>query len=267
MQDQVLQWWHGYPYFWMQVLWFGVFCLLYLFLGELRTVALWGGLLMLPLLPTFLFFEGNYWSPIRIGGLVLGIEDPLCLFALGSVATACGFIPFRSRISINTRPHQVILRVSTAVLGAVLFCLFLMAGYSAHTACLLAFSGLLLLVLILRHSLWHLSLIGALSFSTLGCVMLWLAFWIWPQFEGQWSQDNWWGIRIAGLPLGEVIWAACFGASYPTWVAWCFDGFIDKGVVDQAFPKVRLCLYRIVKYFRPKSDSRRYVLATHPNQR
>ena len=63
-----LNWFNTYPYLVNNVVGL-VFCILaYAIIRKPGNLALVGGLGYVPLLPSYLVFEGQHWSPVRLGG-------------------------------------------------------------------------------------------------------------------------------------------------------------------------------------------------------
>ena len=68
-----------------------------------RKIILVSGLASAPVFPLILLLEGTYWTPQRLGGLALGLEDALCSFAVGALAGLVSICPFQHRITMLIR--------------------------------------------------------------------------------------------------------------------------------------------------------------------
>ena len=58
----------------------------WLMAGPQRMLMLLAGAITLPFFPLAALFNGEYWTPVRLGGGPLGLEDALYSFALGARA-------------------------------------------------------------------------------------------------------------------------------------------------------------------------------------
>lgn len=80
-------------------------------------MSLVGGLFLMFLIPCVLLFEHSYWRPVRVGGSVTGIEDPLNLVILGASTTLLALLTFRKRIRLP--PPAVAALVERGAVAAV----------------------------------------------------------------------------------------------------------------------------------------------------
>jgi len=217
-----LTWLNAYPYLVNNVVGL-LFCILgYAIIRKPGNLALVGGLGYVPLLPFSLVFEGQYWSPVRLGGWWLGIEDLINLFNLGFTVCLLASLPFRSTLWLAFQPRQILTRAATlGPMAAAVFLAFWLTGTDPITSNFAANSVMLILVLILRKDLWPLALSGFLVYGLF--FFLWgkTNFLVWPDFLLQWNQDNFWGVRYLGLPIGEIGYGFSLGSFYPAYVAYC----------------------------------------------
>lgn len=49
-----------------------------------------------------------------------------------------------------------------------------------------------------------------------------------PEFPGQWSLEELYGIKLFGIPVEELMWAFATGAVWPLIVAWSLNVQLDK---------------------------------------
>ena len=213
-----------YPYLFAGLLGLGLTAGLYAFAGRQRRMMILSGLLCLPLVPAAMLFEGNYWSPVRLGGWALGAEDFLFAFSTSSTAWLIAAWPFRRRAILDSAGSIHLRRVAIVyAVGWAVFLILWRAGLAVMTAHILATAAVLLFVLILRRRLWPMALRGAVGGVILYAVVLRTFFWIWPGFVSQWARGGVWGMIVVGLPLGEIVWACVFSAAWPLSAAYAFD--------------------------------------------
>ena len=91
------------------------------------------------------------------------------------------------------------------------------------TAVLLSI-GLALLILYWRFPRYQtVGLICAVSFSFFYFIVLKTMFLIFPEFPLMWNSHNLSGVVFLYVPAEEILWALCFGAVWPHFVAYVFD--------------------------------------------
>lgn len=169
-------------------------------------------------------FESSYWNPVRLGGGPLGIEDLLCGFMVTSFIWAGHCVAFQEeRRVMGSRVFWwrcLILGIPSALPFLTLYWLRWDGLFLAIVQPL----TILAVVLWWRPSLWPFCLSGLFSFAVFWWASLRICFWISPGFLQQWNLDAWFGVRAGGVPLGEVLWAACLGACWPVFMIWCLEG-------------------------------------------
>jgi hypothetical protein len=89
-----------YPYLLSNVLWLTAVLLAVVFppLSAQRRLILRQGLLGAVFFPFAAVANGEYWSPVRMAGFGLGIEDMFCAFNLGATAGLLAVLPFRRNL-------------------------------------------------------------------------------------------------------------------------------------------------------------------------
>lgn len=178
----------------------------------------------LPLVFTFLIFEGSYWHPIRFGGWSFGIEDLLCLFYLGSLSSSAAFLPFLKQVSADLVISRILKRgLFWGCTGLSIFLILWMSAMDPHTSVLMSYFTVLVLLLFQRHDLWPISLSGFLIVGPAYGLWVKACLLIWPEFVLQWNLDAFWGAKIIGIPAGELAYGFTLGACYPLGVAYCCD--------------------------------------------
>lgn len=192
--------------------------------GQRRLVIL-SGLMNLLAAPFCLFLQGSYWSPKRVGGFLLGLEDVLFSFFVAALAWLLAAWPFRHRLHLSHQgsgsPWRRYALVSAPTVGFYLLLVWVRVDpMSALIITLLVAGGALL---ILRRDLWPFSLTGFLIFPPVYLLLVKLCYWIWPESVCQWNLQSFWGQIIGGLPLGELVWALAYGPSWPLYVGYVFQ--------------------------------------------
>jgi hypothetical protein len=103
-----------------------------------------------------------------------------------------------------------------------------LAGMNCVTATLVVSVGLLILLLGRRISLWRLALAGLVTFTPIYLIEEKLQFAAWPNYLSYWNSGGLWGTLVLGIPLGEIAWAAVFGAVCPVVIASVLDITFDR---------------------------------------
>jgi hypothetical protein len=130
----------AYPYMFAYVIGMPVYLAVLIAARRSFVSILAAGLVLVPFAPLAVFHETAYWSPRRIGGLPVGVEDALYLFVSGSFAYAlAGLVhPFpQIRISGVTRAaRRVALITIAALVVSIAFALAPFGGFMA--SCIIA---------------------------------------------------------------------------------------------------------------------------------
>jgi hypothetical protein len=172
-----------------------------------------------------ILLENEYWTPRRLGGWALGVEDLICSFFVAAMAWFSVAIYFRDRITFATPIRKFWLRYwGLAIVSVSCFLvIYFVLGLTGMSALILATGLLAVYLLVRKFSLWPLALTGLLVFPVIYLSMTRLDFWLWPNFLEQWSKALPWGRRVMGLPLGEITWSIVFGVYWPLFTAYIFD--------------------------------------------
>ena len=187
-------------------------------------LAIAAGLFSLPSSLIAFSFEGDYWTPVRLGGLTIGVEDLVFCFVAGALAWLLAGWPLRRRIRSTPRWRTAIKRY--AMLGALGGSVII--GWEIadrHSMMGFTVSSLLVLttVLVLRRQLWVFAISGALLYPAVHILVVRIQFWIWPDYVLFWNTGGLLGRTIAGVPLFEFAWSVVFGAVWPVIVAFVTD--------------------------------------------
>ena len=177
------------------------------------------GLIGLPAALFLPWLERVYWSPVRVGGRAVGVEDLLISFAVSALAWYVVALRFRSRLGPPV-PVPVAFRRSLAP-GATAIGAFLAGwaiGLDPMSALLAAYALVVAAFLLRRPSDTGIALWGAGAFALAWFALVRVTFAAFPGFETQWSTEGVWGVAVAGVPFGEIAWAIAFGAFWPLFV-------------------------------------------------
>ena len=213
----------NYPYFWMTAIGALAVAIMIATSRRHRKAIFFSALAGIPPAMFSPAFEGRYWSPRRLLGGGLGIEDFLCGFMVsGMLWWAICLIPRFGRMELDfsrfwSRYWLVALPAIAASNGAYF------ADADGLTLALIGPAVAAAILVFLAPSLWRFSAAGLAAFLALWWINLKLYFMAWPHFPGSWNQGVWFGRSVAGVPVGELLWAVAFGACWPAFMAWCMD--------------------------------------------
>ena len=186
------------------------------FISSLAAIASW---------PFTVFLENEYWNPTRMGGFQLGIEDALFSFDAAAISMLITILILNSRLTFDFQMRPFIKRsLIPFFLATIIFLSGYRAGLNAMTSLLLTQAALIVFLLGFRPDMLLMAIIGLLGFVPVYFIMVKVVFWVWPNFVYEWNQNQLWGRLIWGVPLGEVVWALGFGAWWPLFVGYVFNG-------------------------------------------
>jgi hypothetical protein len=216
----------SYPYLFTNIASFLIFVVGGRFILQRRHwgVMLLCGALNAPCFPLLIFFENEYWNPVRLGGWILGVEDILCSFMVAVMSWFVFALLFSRRITIPERPkilwprYRIIAGVSVLIF---LFCYWV--GLKSMTSLVLTCAIVACLVIMIKRELWPLALGGGIGFGVIYLVMVRIYFFIWPDFVLQWNAQAFWGCPVGGIPMGEIVWALAFGVYWPLFMMYVLD--------------------------------------------
>lgn len=221
---------NGHPYLFSGLLGLAVVFGGYIFAGNQRQAMVVSGLTLIPLAPLAVFHEAVYWSPTRLLGGPIGIEDVIFLFQAGTMTWLLSVWAFRHRIRVTLSVSQIARRaVALAALGVALLLFLLSFGLDIMTSSLVGIMIVAVGVLIWRPSLWPLAPAGALAYSTFYLLFLNFSFWIWPDLISYWNPASAWSRLVLGIPVGELAFAVVLGAAYPICMGFYLDAVLGRG--------------------------------------
>lgn len=189
--------------------------------GQLTVLA---GLACVPCALIAFTFEGDYWSPVRVGGFAIGIEDVVFCFAAGALAWLGAVWPFRTRCVVALAWRVAIVRyLLLSLVGGSVFVLSYTSGQYSMTG----FAGGSLLILIalifIKRELWVLVATGVVAYTFIHVLSVRVQFWIWPDYVSYWNPTGLMGTQVMGVPVIEFAWAAVFGGVWPVIAGYVFD--------------------------------------------
>ncbi|MBL8838117.1 MAG: hypothetical protein JNL66_17840 [Alphaproteobacteria bacterium] len=151
---------------------------------------------------------GDYWSPQRVGGLALGLEDFLFSFQAGASAWFWGSLVVRRSLVVTIALRAMIGRLlGVAIASAAILSILWAAGMSGPAAVFVLSLVIVGAVLAWRPRLWGVAAATALLFSGTYVLLLWGLFALLPELSSQWPSGAVWATPVFGLPVGEYIWA------------------------------------------------------------
>lgn len=215
-----------YPYLWASLFAVIVALILITLQRNFRIPILLSGMTCVSNAWCVFTLEDVYWSPMRLGGQAIGIEDFLMGFSAGVITMSIAISLNQLNGTVLTWQKKTIpLRISMGVLlGISLFLGLWWLGIPAMALYLSVMLFSILIFLLWRPSLWPLALTGGLGFPLIWMLLAMVSFWAWPDFIHQWNATTLWGGNlILGVPIGELFWAILFGASCPLFIAFVID--------------------------------------------
>jgi len=205
---------------------------------DFQRAAVFSGVACLPCSLAELSY-GEYWHPVLLGGMHYGLESLSFTYATGALAWLTAGLWSIKRCTAGTRSFSAaFLRLAPwAIAVTAVYIALLLGGMNCLTASLVPSACLLLFLLVRRASLWRLALSGLASFTVVYLLAVRLDLAVWPDFVSYWNPTGPWGARFLGIPCGEMVWAAVFGAVWPVVIASALDirfGDEESQAVDGA---------------------------------
>ncbi len=218
-----------YPYLYSQFIGLMVYLGLYLVFPKQRRIMILSSLLAAPTAILALVTNPFYWRPKLIVPMPVGIEDIIFDFING------GTVWMASAGILTWIKPQIVHPVFSAR-RAILSCVFgitasgvlFLVGFRSIDAPFIAMIVWLILMICIRKENWLLVCIGAPAFTILYIFVFKTVMVFWPQFLSVWKGGGIWGWYFWEIPLGEIVWAALFGAVWPITIAYIFDMRFDQ---------------------------------------
>ena len=146
-----------------------------------------------------------YWSPARIGGLPVGIEDLLYCFQSGAGVWFWGSLADRRRLIVELRLRSVATNtVMIAIPIAAGFAVLGAAGLDAITQSIIVLSVVVAVLLARAPWFWRVALAASVGCTANYILFLWALFAIWPDAAALWPATGLWTVRALGIPIGEI---------------------------------------------------------------
>lgn len=195
---------------------------------EYRRTMVLSGLLCATSAAASIFFDPEYWNPVRIVGSAIGVEDVIFSFANGMIVWAMVTWRLPDSLTVAVQPARCLARYLTCVVtGLGVFFPLWLSGLKVMPAALAAIATVGTVTSRLQPHWWWLATRGSIGFGLLYAIALRITMAIWPGFLFQWNLENLWGVYVLGLPLEELVWAFGFGAVWPLIMAYAFDTRLD----------------------------------------
>jgi hypothetical protein len=186
-------------------------------------IAFLSGIMCIPFCLVGLLHEGQYWTPLRLGGGPFGIEDVLFCMNAAVMVWLLATWPFARRITIDITLREVFMRyVLILISGTGAFLLLFMSNEPVMTGTLVIMMTAMLAFIGLECHSWPLAVTGVALFLPLYVIVVGTEFAVWPAYVYSWGSTTIWGNLVAGVPIGEIAWAAAFGLLWPLLIAFSF---------------------------------------------
>ncbi len=171
----------------------------------------------------------GYWNPRLILPLPIGIEDILFNLTNGGMVWMCaaGFLSW-----VRPQKAQPVFSVrralSTLAFGITASIVLFLAGFRNNAVPFMVMASWIVLLFCLRKENWILACFGATIFTVLYLALFKAVMAIWPHYLSVFNVTGLWGKQVWQIPLGEIAWAALYGAAWPMMIAYIFDIRFDQ---------------------------------------
>lgn len=223
-----------YPYLFAVLLGLPALLAGYVFAHHHRRMMALCGLFTVLFFPLAAIHQVDYWNPQRLGGWILGIEDVICCFSLGSLVWLAAVFPLRSNLSLDLQGPRFLKRTGGIIgVNIPIFLLLRLTDTGAVTRSIIVQFLVAFEVLLLRRALWPLALWAAIIYTPYYCLVLFSASWIFSDFFTIWNGYSLWGPRIFQMPIDEIVWVISYAVSFPLIVAFAAEAHLSVGISDQ----------------------------------
>lgn len=182
-----------------------------------RPQIIWGTVVTAPLALTSFLFVPQYWTPPSLFDLDarirVGIEDFLWAGAVGGIASVVGEIVLKERLAARRKqPRKKHYAPFVVMLGVFLILWFIQPNKNIYSTAI-AFAVCAVVVAFLRSDLIPTMLVGAAVFTILYFLLFVYFLTLYPGFiDRYYNLPNISGIRVLGVPIEELMFAASGGA-------------------------------------------------------
>ncbi|MCB1487467.1 MAG: hypothetical protein KDJ88_08420 [Bauldia sp.] len=160
-------------------------------------------------------FDAPYWTPNRIGGFPVGVEDVIVSFSLGAGVWFAAILPFGRQMTITGRWPEGLARFAWIGVGGMAFVLLARMIVPVYMPALLLVMIAMAFVLgWLRPHLLPPALAALLVYPVYYAAILYLTEAIVPGFFDIWDGPELWGPRLFGLPVEEIVFVAAFSFTF-----------------------------------------------------
>jgi hypothetical protein len=182
-----------------------------------RPQIIWGTVVTAPLALTSFLFVPQYWTPPSLFDLDarirVGIEDFLWAGAVGGIASVVGEIVLKERLAAHRKqPRKKHYAPFVVMLVVFLILWFIQPNKNIYSTAI-AFAVCGVVVAFLRSDLIPTMLVGAAVFTILYFLLFVYFLTLYPGFiDRYYNLPNISGIRVLGVPIEELMFAASGGA-------------------------------------------------------
>jgi hypothetical protein len=206
----------GHLYFWSEAIAGGVTLSALCAAGRLRRPAIVAGTLMIFASPLAIIHDGTYWTPARLFGGPLGIEDAMFSWRFTVIAILTAFWPWRRMGLVRSSPASPgEITVLVVVCGLGVAAAIWVAGWGVMPSFLVAQASAALILVVRHPDLANCTVRGAIALALVHGLHLVCAVELVPGFATMWVGSEPPLAVIAGIPIEEALWATAFGACAP----------------------------------------------------
>lgn len=196
--------------------------------GYLRTSVFIAGLVTTLYALPLASLDAPYWTPQRLGGFAVGVEDVIVSLSLGAGVWFAATLPFRKRVTIAGRWPDTLARFAGVGLGGLALSLLAQSIVPIYMPALLMVMIAMAFVLgWLRPDLLPPALASLVLYPAYYIAILYLSQALLPGFFDLWDGPELWGPRLFGLPIEEVAFVAMFSFTCPLVVGSVIDARFD----------------------------------------
>ncbi|MCP3056972.1 lycopene cyclase domain-containing protein [Aurantimonas marianensis] len=192
--------------------------------GRLRWSIVVAGLVGMVLAPPVILFDATYWTPTRIGGGMWGSEDILVSFSLGAGVWFAAIVPWRGRLLLSAAWGPALRRLAAIATLTTLTAIVVHTVGASNTGTLVIVMAATAVVLgAWRPVRLRYAAAALLLYPPYYVLVLFAAAALVPGFFSIWNGPELSGVRIAGLPIEEIVFVAAFSVSFPLIMATVLD--------------------------------------------
>ena len=192
--------------------------------GRHRNAMLVAGIIQSLHAPFAFLFDDVYWSPRRLGGIAIGVEDMLFTLSLGAGVWLAAVILWRDRIVYRATLREGLLRAGVIAIVPILPAVALRrSGLSIMETDIIVMVGMAAGLAWRRPDLSRLAVAALLIYTPYYVLFLYFCGWMFPDFFAIWNGPELWERRLLGLPLDEVGFILAYTLCFPLIVGTTLD--------------------------------------------